>query len=141
MSDVASENERSIPHSEKRDSIYSDWNDLLPVNEEAEYKKIYKDRNESNIIGVTTTSAETIKKASVPPVKKTVKTIVFVPYMPKPTDWGSWFIRSPYATSTIASPPTVQSSQQDKEEDEEMVYEPHNPYYSPVHPPEFYEGE
>ena len=29
-----------------------------------------------------------------------------------------------------------------REEDEgELVYEPHNPYYSPVHLPEFYEDE
>ena len=58
--------------------------------------------------------------------------------MPKLTDWGSWQIRSPYAT--IASSPAEQSSQQGKEEGE-MVYEPHSPYYSPVHPPKFYEDE
>ena len=61
--------------------------------------------------------------------------------MPKPIDWGSWQIRSPCATSTIASPPAEQSSQQGKEEEGEMVYEPHSPYYSPVHPPKFYEDE
>ena len=56
-----------------------------------------------------------------PPLKR-FKNIVLVPYMPKPTDWGSWQIRSPYATSTIANPPAVQSSQQGKEEEREMVY-------------------
>ena len=61
--------------------------------------------------------------------------------MPKPTDWGSWQIRSPYATSTIASPSAVQPSQQEKEEEGELVYEPPSPYYSPVHPPKFYEDE
>ena len=61
--------------------------------------------------------------------------------MPKPTDWGSWQIRLPYATSTIASPPAVQTSQQEKEEEGELVYELHSPYYSPVHPPEFHEDE
>ena len=93
---------------------------------------------------MATTSAafatESTKKHSVPPVKKTVKNIVLVPYMPKPTDWGSWWIRSTYATSTIASPPAVQPSQHEKEEGE-LVYEPHSPYYSPVHPSEFYEDE
>ena len=74
MNDVASENERSIPHGEKRDSIHSNWSDLLSVNEEAEYKKIYKDGSELNIIGVAITSAETVKKSSVPPVNKTIKT-------------------------------------------------------------------
>ena len=102
----------------KRDSIHSDWRDLIAVNEEVEY------RSEPNIIGVATTSAasatETAKKPSVPLIKKTVKNIVLVPYMPKPTDWGSWWIRSPYATSSIASPPAVQSSQLEKEEEEEL---------------------
>ena len=56
-------------------------------------------------------------------------------------DWGSWQIRSPYATSTIASPPLMQSNEQGKEEEGKMVYEPHSPYYSPVHPPELHEDE
>ena len=94
---------------------------------------------------MTTTSAafatEATKRSSIPPVKKTVKNIVLVPYTPKLTDWGSWQIRSPYTKSTIASPPAVQSSQQGKEEEGEMVYEPHSPYYSPVHPPKFYDDE
>ena len=94
---------------------------------------------------MATTSAasttEATKRPSIPPVKKTVKNIVLVPYTPKLTDWGSWQIRSPYTTSTIASPPAVQSSQQGKEKEGELVYEPHSPYYSPVHPHEFYEDE
>ena len=52
--------------------------------------------------------------------------------------------RLPYATSTVTSPRTVhgQASQEENEEEEgELVYEPHSPYYSPVHPPEFYEDE
>ena len=118
--------------------------DLLSVDEEAEYKRTY--RSEPNIIGVATTSAassakSTIKKPSIPPVKRTVKNIVLVLYTPKPKDWRSWHIRSPYTTSTIASPPMVQSNEQRKEEEGEMVYELHSPYYSPVHPPEFYEDE
>ena len=145
MNDVESEDERSIPNSNKRDSIHSNWSDLMPVNEESEYRKIYKNRSEPNIIGVATTSAasatETTRKPSVPPVKKTVQNIVLVLYMPKQTDWGSWWIRLPYATSAIASPPAVQPSQQEKEEEGELVYELHSPYYSPVHPPEFYEDE
>ena len=136
---VESEDERSIPNSNKRDSIHSDCSDLLSANEEVAYRKIYKNRSEPNIIGVATTSptsaTETIKKSSVPPVKKTVKNIVLVLYIPKPTDWGSWHIRSPYTTSIIASPPAVQPSHQEKEEERELVYEPHSPYYSPVHPP------
>ena len=62
-------------------------------------------------------------------------------YMPKPKDWGSWQIRSPYTTSTVASPPAIQTSRQEKDEEGELVYEPQGPYYSPVHPPKFYEDE
>ena len=60
--------------------------------------------------------------------------------MPKPKDWRSWHIKSPYATSIIASPDESNKGEQEKEKGE-MVYEPHSPYYSPVHPPEFYEDE
>ena len=113
MNDVESEDERSILSSNKGNSIYSDWSDLLSVDEEAEYKKTYKSRSEPNTIGVATASAasitKTTKKPSILPVKKTVKNVVLVPYMPKLTDWGSWQIKSPYDTSTIASPPAVQS--------------------------------
>ena len=38
---MESEEERSIVDSDKRDSIHSDWSDLMPVNEEAEYGKVY----------------------------------------------------------------------------------------------------
>ena len=112
------------------------------MDEEAEYKRTC--RSEPNIIGVATTSTASIveatKRPSIPPVKKTVKNIVLVPYMPKLMDWESWQIKSPDATSSIASPHMVQSNEQRKEDEEEMVYEPHSPYYSPVHPPEFFRG-
>ena len=73
VNDVESEDERSIPNSNKRNCIHSEWSDLLSVNQEAEYRKIYKNRSEPNIIGMATTSAasttEAIKMPSVPPVK------------------------------------------------------------------------
>ena len=68
--------------------------------------------------------------------KRAIKNIVLVPYKPKPKDWGSWKVKSPYATSTIASP-SLNVNQQNQS-NEEMVYVLHSPYYSPVHPPEFY---
>ena len=88
-------------------------------------------------------TAEATKMPSVPLAKKTVKNIVLVPYTPRPNDWGSWQIRSPYTTSTVASPHAIhkQASQEEKEEEGELAYELHSPYYSPVHPPEFYEDE
>ena len=71
------------------------------------------------------------------PRKRAVKNIVLVSYKPKPKDRGSWKIKSPYATSTIASPSLVLNEQNKNE----MVYVRLSPYYSPVHPPEFYGDE
>ena len=145
---MESEEERSIVDSDKRNSIHSDWSDLIPVNEEAEFGKVYKNRKGPNTVGVATTSAASTAKApmilSTLPTKKTVKNIVLVPYSPRPNDWGSWWIRLPYATSTVASPHAVhkQVTLEEKEEEEgELVYEPNSLYYSPVHPPKFYEDQ
>ena len=49
VNDVESEGERS-----KRDSVHSDWSDLLSVYKEEEYKRTYTNRSEPNIIGVAT---------------------------------------------------------------------------------------
>ena len=68
-----------------RESIHSNWSELIPV------------ANEINKTGdVAKTNAQLRKRA--------IQNIVLVPYKPKPKDWGSWKIKSPYATSTIASP-------------------------------------
>ena len=72
------------------------------------------------------------------PKKRAVKNIVLVPYKPKPTEWGNWKIKSPYVTSTIASPSLVPNEQY---ESNKMVHVPHSPYYCPLHPPEFYGDE
>ena len=84
----------------ERESIHSNWSELVPV-------EINK-------------PDETLK-INAPQRKRTVRNIVLVPYKPKPKDWGSWKIKSPYATSTIASPPLdinnqVQDSNQTNEE-------------------------
>ena len=144
---MESEEERSIVDNDKRNSVHSDWSDLISVDEEVEYRKVYKNRKGPNTISAATTlAASTAKTTIIPsasPAKKTVKNIVLVPYTPRPNDWGSWQIRSPYATSTVASPHAVhkQVNQGEKEEEGELAYEPHSPYYSPVHPPKFYEDE
>ena len=92
VNNVESEGEGSLPTNSKRNSVCSNWSDLLSVDEEAEFKRTC--RSEPNIISVATTSAvsavEATKRPSIPPVKKTVKNIVLVPYTPKPMDWGSW---------------------------------------------------
>ena len=103
---MGSGEERSIVDSDNSDrgSIHSDWSDLLPVNEEAEYGKVYKNRKGPNTVGVATTSGVSTGKApvipSAPPAKNTVKNIALVPYMPRLNHWGSWQIRSPYVTTT-----------------------------------------
>ena len=107
----------------ERESIHSNWSKLVPV-------EINK-------------PDETLK-INAPQRKRTVRNIVLVPYKLKPKDWGSWKIKSPYVTSTIASPPLdinnqVQDSNQTNEE--KLSYIPHSPYYEPVHPPQFYEDE
>ena len=110
-------------------------------------EKYIKNRKGPNAVGAATTSTASTAKATItpsaPPTKKTVKNIVLVLYTPRPNDLGSWQIRSPYATSTVASPHAVhkQVNQGGKEEEGELAYEPHSLYYSPVHPPKFYEDE
>ena len=94
VNNVESEDERSVSITNERNSIHSNWHELLSVDKEAEYKRTC--RSEPNIIGVATTSTtatvEATKGSSIPPLKKTVKNIVLVPYMPKLTNWGNWRI-------------------------------------------------
>ena len=69
------------------------WSDLISIDEEAEYRKIYKNRKGPNsTITATTLAASATKTAMIPPaspVKKTVKIIVLVPYTPRPKELGS----------------------------------------------------
>ena len=106
-----SKEERSVINSDKRNSVHSDWSDLISVDEEADFRKVYKNRKGPNTVGVATTlDASTAKATVIPsasPAKKTVKNIVLVPYTPRPNDWGSWQIRSPYTTSSVTSPHVV----------------------------------
>ena len=120
-----------------RDSMHSNWSKLIAVNEEAEYSKL---KSEMNVNASTSNASlgEAVKTMIAQPRKRAVKNIVLVPYKPKPTEWGSWKIKSPYVTSTIASPSLVPDEQN---KNNEMVYVQHSPYYSQVHPPEFYGNE
>ena len=107
----------------ERESIHSNWSELIPV-------EINK--------------PDEALKVTAPQRKRTVRNIVLVPYKPKPKDWESWKIKSPYATSTIASPPLDNNNQvQDSNQinEEKLSYIPHSPCYEPVHPPQFYEDE
>ena len=110
-----------------RDSVHFNWSKLMTV------------KSEMNINASTSNASlgEAIK-VNAQPRKRAIKNIVLVLYKPKPKDWGSWKIKSPYAPSTIASPSLVLNEQN---QNNEMAYVPHSPYYSPVHPPEFYDDE
>ena len=106
-----------------RESVHSNWSDIIPI----------KVNKPAEVMTNDTTQ-----------IKRTVRNIVLVPYKPKPKDWGSWKIQSPYATSTIASPILdinnhPQNLNQDNEDN--LAYVPHSPYYEPVHSPQFYENE
>ena len=103
-------------------SVHSNWSKLVPT---------------SNEICNTSTMNTEVKRSEAQIRKRVIKNIVLVPYKPKPKDWGSWKVKSPYATDTIASPSVNNQNQSN----EEMVYVPHSPYYSPVHPPMFYGDE
>ena len=106
-----------------KESIHPNWSDLIPVevNKPAE---------------IVTNDA--------PQRKRTVREIVLVPYKPKPKDWGSWKIKSPYATSTVASPildSYYQAQTSNQNNEDKLTYVPHSPYYELVHLLQFYGDE
>ena len=106
-----------------RESINSNWSELIPIN------------NEIN-------KPSDAMKTDAQQRKRAVKNIVLILYKPKLKDWGTWKIKSPYATSMIASPPLDHNQTQNQTQNkEEMSYVPHSPYYEPPHPPAFYEDE
>ena len=87
--------ERSVVNDSKRNSIHSNWSDLVPIDMEAEYQKIYNSRKRPDARVHTTTPLATpaAEAATVPPssptTHKTIKNIVLVPFTPKPNKWGS----------------------------------------------------
>ena len=103
-----------------RESVHSNWSDLVPTEENKSSKVVLNK-------------------------KRTVRNIVLVPYKPKPKDWGSWRVKSPYATSIVASPilddnNQIQSLDQENDQEDKLSYIPHSLYYEPVHSPQFYEN-
>ena len=106
-----------------RDSVHSNWSKLMTV------------KSGMNINASMSNASLEAMKISAQPRKRAIKNIVLVPYKPKPKDWGSWKIKSPYVTRTIASPFLISNKQN---QNNERAYVPRSPYYSPVHPLEFY---
>ena len=73
--------------------------------------------------------------------KRTVRNIVLVLYKPKLSNWGSWRVKSAYATSIVASPNFDNNDQiQENNEEDKLTYIPHSPYYEPMHSLQFYEN-
>ena len=69
-------------------------------------------------------------------------------HTPKPNNWESWCVKRSQLTSTTMSPNSAYSQlewepepEQEQGEDIRQVYQLRSPYYSPAHPPEFYEDE
>ena len=105
----------------ERESVHSNWSNLMPTEENKPTKVVLNK-------------------------KRTLRNIVLGPYKPKLKDWGSWRVKSPYATSIVASPilddnNQVQSLDQENNQEDKLSYIPNSPYYEPVHSPQFYENE
>ena len=78
VNQIDSDKEKSIVNDYRKDSLHSDWSDLMPVNAEAEHKKIHKEGKELNIDRATTSTASVTNdliRPSAPPKKKTIKTL------------------------------------------------------------------
>ena len=119
--------ERSVVGDNKRNSTHSGWSDLSLIDEEAEYRRIYKSRKRPDTTACTAstlaapaTKATTIPTSS-PATKKTVKNIVLVPHTPRPKELGSWQVMSPYASSTAVNPHTVHEQESDQEQKEDEI--------------------
>ena len=69
-----------------RNNVHSNWSKLVPT---------------SNEISNTSTMSTEVKRSEAQLRKRVIKNIVLVPYKPKPKDWGSWKVKSPYATTQL----------------------------------------
>ena len=81
--------ERSVVNDSKRNSIHSDWSDLILIDVEAEYWRIYNSRKRPDTrvhmptAPLAAPAAEaTAVPSSFPATHKTVKNIVLVPFTP-----------------------------------------------------------
>ena len=147
--------ERSVMNDSKRYSVHSGGSDLILIDVDAEYQRIYHIRKRPDTrlhMPTVLLAAPVAEAAAAPPFSlanthKTVKNIVLVPYTPKPNEWGSWWVKkSQLTSSTVATPNSVlgkdqESEQEWQEEEIGQVHQPHSPYYLLVHPLEFYDDE
>ena len=103
--------ERSMINGSKRNSIHSDWSDLISIDVQVEYHKIYNIRKgpykKSHASPIPSTVPVT-NTVPVPPsspaeTHKAIKNIVLVPYTPKLNEWGSWQVKDPHFASSTAA--------------------------------------
>ena len=102
--------ERSVINDSKRNSVQSDWNDLILIDVEAEYWRIYNIRNgpdnRSSTVLLAAPVAEiaTVPSSSPAHSYKTIKNIVLVPYTPKQKEWGSWQVKKSNSLLVLLQP-------------------------------------
>ena len=118
--------DRSVINDSKRNSVPSDWSDLIPMDVEAEYWRIYNIRNRpDNRSSTVPLVASVAEAAAVPPsspanTHKTVKNIVLVPYTPKPKEWRSWQVKkSQLASSTVTTPNSIYTEKEPEQEQDQ----------------------
>ena len=116
--------------SETNSSVLSDWSDQLLVNDSDQPTTSSRDKNSDNKKTDTQST----------PVKRTEKSVVLVPYKPKPKNWGSWRTKnSIYVNSNTKITKQNSTENLNNNNNSDVEYVPSSPYYSPVHSPQFYE--
>ena len=86
--------ERSVVNDSKRSSIHSNQSELVLIDMEAEYQRLYNSRKRPDArVHTTTLSAAPVAEAatmppSSPATHKTIKNIVLVPFTPKTKRMG-----------------------------------------------------
>ena len=87
--------EISVINESKRDSVHSDWSDLIPIDVEAEYCRIHNIRKgpykscASPMPFTAPVTAVPVPPSSPAGIHKAIKNIILVLYTPKPNEWGS----------------------------------------------------
>ena len=94
--------EKDSESDSERESVHSNWSDHIPI-------------ETNNPVGAIVNNT--------PQKNMTMRNIVLVPYKPKPKDWGSWKIKSPYTTSTVASP-VLDRNNQPQDDEGKLTYIP-----------------
>ena len=79
----------------KRSSVHSNWSDLILIDREAEYQRLFsRKRPDARAWTTAPLAAPAAKAATVHPsslaTHKTIKNIVLLLSTPKAKEWGSW---------------------------------------------------